>query len=150
MATNVNVESGHVRTSRHPRAHRIHDILTGPVARVLFGLPFIAFGMSHFFMIESMSAVVPDWAPFSAGFWVVATGVVLLACGVGVVYGGRPARVAGPVLAGLLLTFVVTIHIPTLIAGGDGANMATVNLMKDLALAGAALLVSFETAHAHV
>ncbi|MCA9513914.1 MAG: hypothetical protein KC635_03130, partial [Myxococcales bacterium] len=39
-----------------------------------------------------MSAVVPDWAPFSAGFWVVATGVVLLACGVGVVYGGRSSE----------------------------------------------------------
>lgn len=43
-------------------------------------------------------------------------------------------------LAVLLLVFVLTIHLPGVLAGGETAQMFMPNLLKDLALAGGSLI----------
>lgn len=43
-------------------------------------------------------------------------------------------------LAVLLLVFVFTIHLPGVLAGGEMAQMYISNFLKDLALAGGALI----------
>ena len=114
--------------------------LTGVVARVMYGVPMIVFGLNHLTKAGMMAGVVPGWVPGGV-FWVYFTGVALAAAGLSIV-AGRMTWLSGPLLAMLLMVFVLTIHLPAVLAGGDGAMMATIGLFKDLALAGGALMAA--------
>jgi uncharacterized membrane protein len=84
-----------------------------------------------------MAGMVPSWLPFPV-VWVYITGLALLAAGISFIINKKVA-LAGKLLAVMLLVFVVTMHLPSLI-GGDSNAMPMV--MKDLAMAGAALYFS--------
>jgi len=114
--------------------------LTGVVARSMYGVPMIFFGFNHFTKAGFMAGVVPSYVPGGV-FWVYLTGLALIAAGLSIV-AGRVAWLAGPLLALLLMVFVLTVHLPGVLAGGEGAMMATLGLLKDLALAGGALLAA--------
>lgn len=103
--------------------------------RVIFALPFGVFGLMHLAAPGSMAGVVPSWVPGPGALWVVLTGVALIAAAVSIAI-DRLVRWSGPLLALLMLTFVLTVHLPHLL-GGD--QMAMISLLKDLAFAGAAL-----------
>lgn len=123
------------------------DTLTGPVARVLFALPFFVFGINHFAVPGQLAGVVPAFVPGAGSFfWVYLTGAIFLATSVAMM-ANRLVRTAGILLAAMLLTFVFTVHLPALIGGGEGAGMAMTNLLKDAALAGGALLVAHFATH---
>jgi hypothetical protein len=51
---------------------------------------------------------------------------------------GKYAKLALQLLGLMLVLFAVMLHLPTLMAGGDGVQMAMSMLLKDLALGGAA------------
>jgi uncharacterized membrane protein len=119
--------------------------LTHPVARVVFALPFFVFGINHFAMTGQMSGMVPAWIPGST-FWVYLTGVVLIAAAVGIM-ANRLIRTAGIVLAVMLLGFVATIHLPAMMAGGEGFAQAMNAFLKDTALAGGALMAAHFAVH---
>ena len=109
-------------------------VLGNHVARGLFALPFIVFGLFHFTGAEQMAGMVP--VPGGI-FWVYFTGVALVAGGLGILTNilGRWAALG---LAALMALFAVTVHLPAL---GDPAmgQMAMISLLKDTALAGGAL-----------
>lgn len=107
---------------------------TKVVARVLFGLPMVAFGAIHFMMGSEMSGYVPAFLP-APTFWVYLTGLVLLLGGIAII-ANRYVDWAAGVLGLLLLSFALLIHLPMHMAG---EAMAMGNLLKDTALAGAAL-----------
>lgn len=111
-------------------------VITGPVARGLFGLPFATFGVMHLAAGSAMAGLVPSWVPGGV-LWVYLTGVALIAGGVGL-WTRRFAVPAALGLALLMLTFALTVHIPGL---GDPTTgqFATISLLKDLALAGGLL-----------
>ena len=113
---------------------KLFRILGNHVARGLFALPFIVFGLFHFVGGEQMAAMVP--VPGGI-FWVYFTGVALVAGGLGILTNilGRWAALG---LAALMALFALTVHLPAL---GDPAmgQMATISLLKDTALAGGAL-----------
>ena len=52
----------------------------------------------------------------------------------------KKTRLAAALLAILLLVFVLVIHLPGVLAGGDSGQMSMMNLLKDLAIAGGALV----------
>jgi putative oxidoreductase len=113
---------------------KVFRILGNHVARALFGLPFVVFGLFHFAGAEHMAGMVP--VPGGV-FWVYFTGVALIAGGLGILTNilGRWAALG---LAALMGLFALTVHLPAL---GDPAmgQMATISLLKDTALAGASL-----------
>jgi uncharacterized membrane protein YphA (DoxX/SURF4 family) len=111
--------------------------LTTSIARIIFAIPFIVFGVFHLMNAQGMSGMVPGFVP-GAVFWVYFTGVAMIAAGVSFVI-NRYAKLAGLLLAVLLLIYVVTIHVPGVI---DGSQQAMSSLLKDVALTGGALLVS--------
>jgi putative oxidoreductase len=115
-------------------ADRAFDLLTTKVARGAFALPFAIFGLFHFVNANAMAGVVP--VPGGV-FWVYFTGAALVAGAAGIITGylGKWAALG---LAALMLTFVVTVHAPGL-ANPKMAQMATIGLLKDLALMGGAL-----------
>lgn len=110
------------------------------LGRVLYGLPLLVFGLFHFMMAEGMAMMVPAFVPGGI-LWVYITGVALILAAVAIV-AGRMVGLAALLLGIMLLSFALTIHLP-LVIGGDQAAMP--NLLKDIALAGAAFYIAATT-----
>jgi uncharacterized membrane protein len=110
------------------------EILTSVVARVLFGLPFAVFGVFHFINAEAMTGMVPIPGGL---FWVYVTGVALIAASLGIMTNilGKWAALG---LALLLVTFIAAIHLPGVLTE-KMRQMATMGMLKDVALLGGAL-----------
>jgi len=111
------------------------------VGRILFALPFIVFGAGHFANSASMATMVPAYLPGPL-FWVYLTGAAQIAAGISIVI-RRYDRLAGLLLAGLLVVYVITVHIPGLSSPDQTRRLISfANLLKDLGLAGGALVIS--------
>lgn len=112
------------------------------VGRTLFGLPFVGFGIVHFMAGSALAGAVPSWLPGGV-FWVYLLGVALLAAGISIIAQWQ-IRLATLLLGVLMVIFVFTLHLPGIINAPDQqtAGMMQSNLLKDLAIAGAAFFLS--------
>lgn len=110
--------------------------LTFNIGKYLFALPFLVFGIFHFMNAQNMAGMVPDFIPGGV-FWVYLTGIALIAAAVSV-FINQKVVLAMQLLALMLIIFVLTIHLPATINDMNNAS----NLLKDLALAGGALLLA--------
>jgi len=72
-------------------------------------------------------------------FWIYLTGLSLLLAGVSLII-QKLDDWSSFLLAVLLLVFVLTIHLPGVLNGGEMAQLYMTNLLKDLALAGGSLI----------
>ncbi len=110
------------------------QVLTTTVARILFGIPFLVFGLLHLTNASAMAGFVP--IPGGV-FWVYLTGIALIAAAVSL-WTGRYAKLAMLLLAGMVAIFALTIHLPG--AMNEATRMSSMpNLLKDLGLVGGAL-----------
>ena len=107
------------------------------IATIAFAIVIIVFGITHFVNTEDMRAFVPAFVP-GGGVWVYITGLALLASGLAILI-NKKARLAGILLAVLLLSFALTIHLPKLLSGGSSGLG---QIMKDIGLASGALLIA--------
>jgi len=110
------------------------DTLTTTGARILYALPMAIFGLFHFMGADDMAGMVPSFIPGGV-FWVYLTGAALILAAVAILI-QKKARLACLLLAAMLIVFVLTIHLPGL---SENMQASMPNLLKDLALAGAAL-----------
>lgn len=115
------------------------QILTTTVARILFAVPFGIFGLLHFMGGQNMTGMVPSWIPGGV-FWVYLTGLALLAAAVSIII-QKKAKLASLLLSAMLGIFVLTIHLPGAMGAANemAMMMSMSSLLKDMALAGAAL-----------
>lgn len=104
------------------------------LGQLLFAVPMGVFGVMHFMMADMMAGMVP--IPGGV-LWVYLTGVALLLAA-GAIITGRQAANAALGLAAFLLLTALMVHLPALM-GGDQASMG--QLLKDVALAGGALIL---------
>lgn len=109
------------------------NTLTKPVARILYGLPYIVFGFMHFANGSAMVGMVPIPGGI---FWVYLTGLALIAAAVSFTF-NKYVYWAGLGLAVFLALTALTVHLPAVIGGN--MNNLTTGLLKDIMLAGAAL-----------
>jgi putative oxidoreductase len=116
----------------------MHSTLT-EAGRIVFALPFAVFGVLHLMAGPDMAGLVPGWLP-APTLWIYLVGLAFLAASVSFLI-GKMVRQAGIALALLLASFVLTIKIPGMM-NPDTFLMAMANGLKDLALAGGALLVA--------
>ena len=108
------------------------------LGRWFFAIPFAIFGLFHFMNADGMAGMVPDYMPAKT-ILVYLTGAGLIAATVSMAI-GKYDKLATTLLAVFLLILVIMVHLPGAMAGGEGAQSSTSNLLKDLSLAGAAMM----------
>jgi uncharacterized membrane protein YphA (DoxX/SURF4 family) len=85
------------------------------VARWVFGLSAIDFGVAHLDSVGSVAPLVPAWIPPSQNFWAVLTGIAFVAAGLAILI--RVFDVlAAKLLALMLLVFSILALAPLIVA----------------------------------
>ena len=108
------------------------------LGKYLYAIPFAIFGIMHFMNADAMAGM----APFGGAIMVYITGLALVAAAVSIII-GKMDKLASVLLAAMLLIFVFAMHLPGLMSAGDNEQMAQMfmtSMLKDTALAGAALM----------
>ena len=109
------------------------------IGRILFALPFAVFGINHFIMKDFYMGELTSFIPFG-GYMILLTGVLLIATSLSIIT-KKYIKQSTLVLAGMLLLFIVTIHIPQLF-DADKHMVAMIALLKDVSLLGGSLMIA--------
>lgn len=108
--------------------------------KVFFALPFLAFGIFHLMNAQAMAGMVLAGWP-AATFLVYISGICLILAAIALLT-GKHVHLAMKLLALELAIFILTIHVPGVMAGGEYAQTALMSLLKDMGLMGGALVLA--------
>ena len=109
------------------------------LGRILFALPFAIFGINHFLMMDYYMGMLTSFIPKTA-YVMILTGIMLILASISIIT-KKYVKFFTLMLAFLLFIFIVTIHIPHLIAGTD-KTVVLITLLKDISLMGGALMIA--------
>jgi len=110
------------------------------IGRILFALPFVAFGINHFLMIDYYVGMLTSFIPLGA-YTIILTGIMLIAAGISIIT-KKFVRQSAIMLAILLFIFIVSIHIPHLFHQGEDHTVTLITLLKDISLMGGSLMIA--------
>lgn len=111
------------------------------VAEIVFALILCVFAYNHFTAADMMSGMASNM-PGGGKLWVYITGAALALAAIAIVTGIQKT-LACYLLAAMLIVFVLMIHLKSFNAAADdmGKSMAMLGILKDLAMAMAAILI---------
>jgi putative oxidoreductase len=109
------------------------------IGRFLYALPFAAFGINHFIMKSFYMGELTDFIPFG-GYMILLTGFIMILTSIAIMT-KQFVRLSSLILAGLLLIFILSIHIPQLF-DPDKKIIALIALLKDTSLMGGSLMIA--------
>jgi uncharacterized membrane protein len=105
------------------------------IARVLYGLSLIFFGIAHFLAVQATTPLVPNWLPAHL-FWAYFTGSTFIAAGVAVLI-VLYARLAAALSALQIGLFLLLVWIPIVAAGSKVPFQWSETILNAALLAGA-------------
>ena len=110
----------------------------------------IVFGIFHFLNPHDLLVYVPSFLPGGI-LWAYFTGAAFILVGIAFITNNF-VKIAGYLLAALLIFFVLAIHLPNYLDAGDKEmkTMALINMLKDTAIAGFALHLAAGAYHQHL
>ncbi len=114
------------------------------IARILFAVSLLAFGLSHFVYAGQTAGLVPTWLPFRTG-WAYLTGAGHLAAGIGVLLSIYP-RLAATMEAAMLSVFTLLVWVPAVLAAPTSLPQWTEFLISWAITAGAWVVAESITA----
>jgi putative oxidoreductase len=113
--------------------------LLSALGRIIYALPFLAFGIMHILNASKMAGMVPAYLPYHP-FWIYLTGVALVISAILIII-EKVAKFASFGIAVFLVFMIIMLHIPGL-SNPAIREFSMMSLLKDAALAGAALFMS--------
>jgi uncharacterized membrane protein len=105
------------------------------IARVLYGLSLIFFGIAHFIGVKETLSLIPSWLPGHL-FWAYFTGCAFVAAGLAVLTGVY-ARLAAALSTFQIASFLVLVWIPIVAAGSKVPFQWSETILNVALLAGA-------------
>ena len=116
--------------------------LIARIAVIILGIVLVSFGVYHFFNPETLVVYLPDFMP-GGKIWIYITGTAFILAGVAFI-AHKQVKLAGYLLALMLVIFVLTINLPNYLNSGspEMRQTAFVNILKDTALAAFALYLA--------
>lgn len=105
------------------------------LGKYIYAVPFALFGIMHLMNANAMAGM----APFGGAIIVYITGLALIAAAVSIII-GKMDKLGAALLGVMLLLFALLVHGSGVANAADdmAAQMSMSNMLKDLALAGAA------------
>jgi uncharacterized membrane protein YphA (DoxX/SURF4 family) len=119
-----------------PTAERISKI-----ARVIFGICLIYFGLAHHYYLANTVSMVPAWLPPGQTFWAYATGAGHVLAGIAII-SGVYARLAAMLLAAMFIVFSILVHAPRVLITLPHNHFAWGENAVNIALIGSAWVVA--------
>ena len=116
--------------------------LISRIAVIILAIVLIVFGIYHFMQPRVMITFVPIFLPGGLT-WVYVVGIAFILAGIAFIL-HRWVKLAGYMLALLLICFVLLIHLPNYLHSGDinEQRLSFMNLLKDSAIAAFAMYVA--------
>jgi len=109
------------------------------IGRIFLAIPFVIFGINHFIMYDVFIGMLSSFIPNSV-YLIFLSGAIMIISGIAIII-NKQVLLFCYILAGLLVVFILTIHIPAMIENADNNHLAWFAFLKDLGLLGGLFMI---------